>query len=412
MSSSSTDSSSASESVRLSVGEWGWVARPEWVPTLREATAIPWLNLRECSVAQLLKENDLRSVWRVTMGERAVIAKVYRRPQGWGKFKLSVTGPGCRREFMAAAWCRDRQLPVVRPIAYGRAARGSLFGPYVYLTEEIAPARSLSSYWLAQCDELGRRSREQDNAIVVAVARMLAELHEAGFCPTDLHAENILMVEGEPLRPILVDLHKARWNIRVHPVFRVSNLADLNQWFQHHAGRTDRLRFLLAYLNITTETLTRKTVRNYVKDVAEVTGWKFETLERKRDKRVWGDNRYFARIVLPNGWTGHVFLQARHPIRGSRCSNLKLTPLDWAAALEPLYQSGSLPNELTFGSQRIQIRIERTDDGSETLRDRWQEGHRQVHRGQIGPVPLALLEREQPGKPTERLLILGQEEQA
>ncbi len=230
--------------------------------------------------------------------------------------------------------------------------------------------------------------------------------------PADLHPENILVDRDD--RCVLVDLHKARFGIPVTEVLRILNLADLNQWFRRHAGRTARLRFLLAYLTYVMEQPSPRVVRKYVRETEEVTGWKAEKLEKKRDRRIFGDNHYFGVLALPGNWRAHVYLQAKHPLRGSRCAHLQFGKSDWAKALEPLLSAkrDSDPTELRLGAHIVPIRVERTGGQANSLGARCQEGHKQINPHQAAPLPLALLKHSAGHREIEVVLITERSDSA
>ena len=390
--------------VMVDSGGWRWTCTPKWEALISETAKIPWESLAQHAGAELLKDNELRSVWRVPLGAQAVVAKVFRPPGGWARLKARLFGPQGKREFEAAQFGEAQELSVVRPVAYGSRA-GDKTGCRVLLTEDIPEARSLSAYWLEQADSSGGRTPAIENAIVIRAAAFLESLHRAGFVPADLHPENILVDRDD--RCVLVDLHKARFGIPVTEVLRILNLADLNQWFRRHAGRTARLRFLLAYLTYTMEQPSRRVVRKYARETEEVTGWKSEKLEKKRDRRIFGDNRYFGVLALPHNWRAHVYLQAKRPLRGSRCSKLQFGKSDWATALEPLLaaEKGSDPTELRLGPHIVPIRVERAAGRTSGLWARWQEGHMQLNRHRTVPLPLALLKHSAGHREIEVVLI-------
>ncbi len=390
--------------VMVDAGGWRWACTPKWQALISETAGIPWESLTLRAGAKLLKDNELRSVWRVPIGEQIVVAKVFRPPGGWARLKARLFGPPGKREFEAAQFGHAHELSVVRPVAYGSRA-GDKTGVRVLLTEEISDAQSLSSHWLSKADSSGRRTPAIDNAIVTRAAAFLESLHRAGFVPADLHPENILVDRDD--RYVLVDLHKARFGIPVTEVLRILNLADLNQWFRRHAGRTARLRFLLAYLTYTMEQPSPRVVRKYARETEEVTGWKAEKLEKKRARRIFGDNRYFGVLTLPGNWRAHVYLQAKHPLRGSRCSHLQFGTSDWVKALEPLLsaEGDSDPTELRLGPHIVPIRVERTGGQANSLGARWQEGHKQINQHQAVPLPLALLKHSAGHREIEVVLI-------
>lgn len=386
---------------------WNWITVPEWRRLFDVEQEIDWANLAESSFAELIKANDLRSVWRVRIGERFVVAKIYDPSRGWARFiarvKALLWGPPARREFRAALFGRSAGLSMIRPIAYGKPEASSEKGSYILLSEEITPATALSTYWS------GSDNRKAKDVLIARLARFLEDLHSGLFFPTDLHPENILIrTDSEAPEPVLVDLHKSRFPIRVSKYARVSNLSDLNQWFQRNASRSDRLRFLLAYLAYAFDQPSRKVLRGYVEEIIEVSSWKTESLEKKRDKRIWGDNKYFGRLEVADGWRAHVFLQAKRPIVGSRCSTRRFSKSDWIDALEPLLNADGDADcdRIRIGSWDVPIDVSKCEDSPANLRDRWVEQQRGFNRHRAATLPLAFLERTAPGGSTAGMLIM------
>jgi tRNA A-37 threonylcarbamoyl transferase component Bud32 len=54
---------------------------------------------------------------------------------------------------------------------------------------------------------------------------------------------------------------------------------------------------------------------------------------RQRDRRIFGQNRYFQPIKLPHGWRGHVVLASKRHLGGSRAAEMIFTRADWLEAL-------------------------------------------------------------------------------
>lgn len=374
---------------------WGWDWRivPTWTTLFDRSDPVPFAALDDWPGAQQLKDNDLRSVWRLPLADRTIIAKVYEPPGGWNRVKQILLGPPARREFLAGLYGLKYNLRTVRPIAYGKMQSGGALAPHVLLTEEVPSARTLSQFWLERVSQPGLRCGELKNEIIIRLARFLHQLHAGRFVPADLHPNNILVDSGDDF--LLVDLHTAAFHIRPSQMLRISNLADLNQWFQRHAHRSDRLRFLLAYLIFAFEKPSPRLVRHYAGEVTQVTGWKAEALEKKRDKRLFGDNKYFGVLALPNRWTAHVYLQAGRPVPGSPCSRLRFEKSGWVDALQPLLQTEAsvMPDKLRLGSTEVSVAVMQARGKSNDLRIRWRQQHRRINRHQVVPLPLALLER-------------------
>ena len=60
--------------VMVDAGAWRWACTPKWQALISETANIPWDSLTRHAGAELLKDNELRRVWRVPIGEPGVVA--------------------------------------------------------------------------------------------------------------------------------------------------------------------------------------------------------------------------------------------------------------------------------------------------------------------------------------------------
>jgi tRNA A-37 threonylcarbamoyl transferase component Bud32 len=140
-----------------------------------------------------------------------------------------------RRELENALALRAAGLPAPRPLACGEEKRGWRKRSFVVLEE--VPGVALERIE----PPAGRERRE----LVLAVARLVRRLHEAGFAHRDLYLANIIK-EAEKLG--IVDLERVRGG-GVSERARRKDLAALDysavRW-----SATDRVRFLREYLGV------------------------------------------------------------------------------------------------------------------------------------------------------------------
>jgi hypothetical protein len=125
----------------------------------------------------------------------------------------------------------------------------------------------------------------------------------------------------------------------------IRNLAQFNQWFRLHAALTDRLRFLDRYLHwrgvLQSSSAFGRPLgcdrSELLRRLERAALTHANALYAKRDRRVLRSGRYFERLRLDDGWRAHVFLEAKHPVPGSRASRMVFTSGQWQAWLaEPL----------------------------------------------------------------------------
>lgn len=198
--------------------------------------------------ARLLKSGPSSTVAeiRTTVGGRSIraILKRFHRPRALDPLLARVRPSPALRSWINGHALVERCLPTARPLAVGRTANNET----LLVTEFIDNAVELSK-WI---DGLRQRRpdeiREQLRNAIPAVARAIRELHERGLSHRDLKAANILVApEG---RIWFIDLVGVRRQTSVSDETRAANLTRLNASFVEHPliTRTDRLRFLRAYL--------------------------------------------------------------------------------------------------------------------------------------------------------------------
>ena len=160
-----------------------------------------------------------------------------------------------RRHRAWDAWFRGhallaRGVPTTRPLAAYEpmhAARGDGY----LITEWLADAQDLHLYaW----DLAGRNSDERRHRLrqtAVAIGKIVGRLHDQRFTHRDLKANNLLVRElPDGVEGFLIDLDGLRHGSRPDRELCCKNLARLALSVEMHPwiSRTDRLRFLRAYL--------------------------------------------------------------------------------------------------------------------------------------------------------------------
>jgi hypothetical protein len=152
------------------------------------------------------------------------------------KFLLPSSEPTAYDEFANIAAFHRAGLPTVVPIAAGRQ-RGSYL-----VTQALDGCIKLDDY-IRQATLTPRAKTE----LISGLAGLIRRMHAAGFNHRDLYLCHILRDGGGGL--YLVDLHRVQRRAAVPERWRVKDIAALN--YSAPAGifsRTDRLRFLKAYL--------------------------------------------------------------------------------------------------------------------------------------------------------------------
>jgi hypothetical protein len=146
------------------------------------------------------------------------------------------------------------------------------------------------------------------------MASFLARLHELGILPPDLHPENLLVkapAEGSTPEPVLIDLAGTRIGKRVTNREAARNLADLAPWFMLRTRVVDRLRFLRAYWRHRWDG-DRAAFDRLLHEVERSALRGRRRLWARRDRRIRGENAYFASLSAGMGIHARVCLRVRN----------------------------------------------------------------------------------------------------
>jgi tRNA A-37 threonylcarbamoyl transferase component Bud32 len=142
----------------------------------------------------------------------------------------------------------QKGIPVALPLAKGEKRRFNCLLDSYLVTKAFVNAMPLHRY-VDYCLKDGKTSDilERRKMLNKKLALLVKKIHNAGFFYRDLHAGNILVVEGDDGKPqlYLVDLHRVKYLKRVPIWMRIKDLAQLRNSIA--ASRTDRMRFLHEY---------------------------------------------------------------------------------------------------------------------------------------------------------------------
>jgi len=175
------------------------------------------------------------------------------------------------RSWIAGQGFRERGLPTARPFVVLHRKKFGMWHEGYLITEKITHAADLHEY-LESLDSLkGRRRLHGLRSMIDRVARTIRALHQRQLSHRDLKAANILVrrhdappdepsAYSQDIQNLLYMPESSVWLIdlvgverfgELSPARRVQNLTRLNASFhdQPIITRTDRLRFLLTYLN-------------------------------------------------------------------------------------------------------------------------------------------------------------------
>jgi tRNA A-37 threonylcarbamoyl transferase component Bud32 len=243
--------------------------------------------------AHVVKHGPHRTVYHVVLPGLEFYLKHNRLADCRAKLRELVRPSKARSEYEHAREVAARQVPTFEPLALGERCRASAARDSFLITRALPETRPLHFFLentLSQWPML-RRTRLRQR-LAVALARLLARMHDAGIAHHDLHPGNLLLRLDAEDRPelFLIDLHAVRIGAPLSWRARRANLIMLNRWFSLRSERTDRLRFWRAYSGIedqesaTLADLERRTLASNLR------------MWRKMDRRCLANNRHFRRV--------------------------------------------------------------------------------------------------------------------
>ena len=431
--------------VSLKVSPFRWYCLSGYHTRLFGPDHPTWSDLDHDDRAQLVKENPVRRVYRISLNELEVYAKVYQPAGVRGLLKRIFRPVPSQVEFHHLQIAHTRQVPVVKPIAWGRSIKTGN-QQAILLTESLGRTKSLEEMlWSEEPVD-----PEELAAGLQSAAQLLGRMHCAGILHGDLHPGNILLIpqiensgdkeqdkekereEQEEFPPTktnfpayITDLQNARFEQRgghasaepFHPR-RICNTAILFAALRHTLRAEQLDRFVLEYLE------TMQPNRNWPEDQAA----KYRNLVNRRsdehDERIWAgrdrralrDSRYAKKLRLNRDWEAMVHLQLKRPLKFSPASRHQFTVEQWRAVLaDPMIltapgrflKEGSrttvVARTLALGRKEIPAVAKHTKlrpgwrGVLESLRmsralKQWKIANALITRGLPTPLPLAVLE--------------------
>lgn len=368
-----------------------------------------WFHLDTEARAEIVKTSAQRAVYRAAWGGRGVFVKAWRLGGAAAALRRWLRLPPGKLEFLRTCAARRAGAPAVRPLAWGEGRTSPRV--FVLITESAEPAEALRAAW-ERVRAAPLRSIAGERELIFAVAAAVARMHAAGVVHRDLHPRNVLVArdEGGAWRVLLLDWRGAKIRRSAPNAACTADLVQLDQHFHRVASHTQRVRFLREYLRArdpdADPRVRRLRLREILTNAAPLVARHRRRLARIRDRRLDGDDRYFAVIDAGGGWRGRVMLRdgRRHVL--TRRLDVELTTADWAPVLARAVSravDGDDP-EAVFaapwgGSLRCRVsgrlsladRLRWTLSGS-PARSAFLRCHRDRHRDRDVPLILAFAE--------------------
>ncbi len=252
--------------------------------------------------AHIVKHGPHRTVYHVVLPEIDFYFKHNRLADYRAKLREWIRPSKARVEYRHARAVAARGIPTFEALAVGEPCRGTSARDSYLLTRALPETRPLNSFLEITWPQWpSRRQARLRQRIAAALARLLAQMHDAGVAHHDLHPGNLLLRldADDRVELFLVDLHAVRIGAPLAWPARRANLILLNRWFLLRSQLTDRLRFWRFYESLTSppsdaiEQLERGTLRSNLR------------LWHKLDRRSVQRNRHF-RSIQSGEVSGHV----------------------------------------------------------------------------------------------------------
>ena len=273
----------------------GWWVRADWSNALLEDGRLRLDEWKRAGCLTTVKRGPHRVVYRADLPEGSVYVKHFLVPNFRAKARQWFRSGKGRNEGRRAAKLEAIGVPTITPVALGERRVRKLLMENFLVTEEIPDTLPLDEFVEHRLPLMpaGRRGRLRRD-LALTLADLTARLHDAGFVHQDFHPGNLLLHigPGDSLRLAVIDLDALR-QIRTlnWPDVR-ENLAHLNHYFWSRCNRSDRYRFLQAYLKARQEP-GAPSPRVLSRAIEKSTRVWAERLWSRWGRRCWGRNKYF-----------------------------------------------------------------------------------------------------------------------
>ncbi len=275
-------------------GEVGWWVCGDWRDALIGPSGLRLEEWRRRGKLTIVKDGPHRTVYRADLDEGTVYVKHFLVPNLRAKLRQWLRRGKGRNEGRRARHLAEIGVSTITPIALGEQRKHVLLLENYLVTHAIPESLPLDEFVeerLPQWPE-PRRSRVR-RLLATELADLTARMHDAGFAHLDFHPGNILirMDPGDQPRLSMIDLDALRVTRPLGWADAETNLSLLNHYFWMRSNRSDRLRFLAAYLQ--TRRSRPPDFRRFARSIESATRDWAERLWRRWGRRCRGSNKYF-----------------------------------------------------------------------------------------------------------------------
>ena len=274
---------------------------------------------------ELVKRNSSRSVWRVEIEGRGLYLKQFHSRSFWHRLAGLVGVSDAKTEFKFMKYLSGEGIATARALAVGSGN-----GMYWLVSGAVAPATQLDHWHKREIQKgFAGLKRIRDGAVVLG--EMIGKMHASGVVHCDLHCGNVMVKEvSGKLELVLMDLHRAKRSRRLSRRVCAKNLSHLLHDRFFMTTRTDRLRFLQAYLR---NANIGGSLRGWVVLIEHFGKGHTARQNAQRDRRMCRNNKYFQSVSVGGSWQGHVVQASKRKLAGSRAAGVELKKTDWEQVL-------------------------------------------------------------------------------
>jgi tRNA A-37 threonylcarbamoyl transferase component Bud32 len=288
----------------VQTGPVGWWLRGPWDETLLGPEGLRLEQWRAEGRLATVKSGPHRIVYRVDLPEGAIYIKHYLIPDYRAMFRQWFRRGKGRNEGKRSEVLASIGVPTIHPIALGeQRKRNFLFENYL-ITREIPGTVPLDEFLEQHLGDHPEPLRSQiRQRLATSLAVLTARLHNEGMTHIDFHPGNILVRLDADDMPALtmIDLDALRTNSRLSWARAERNLALLDHYFWLRSNRSDRHRFLKAYLENRSEQVAD--ARRFAEGIENSTRAWAERLWRRWGRRCRSTNKYFHVFEGPASWS-------------------------------------------------------------------------------------------------------------
>jgi len=396
------------DSVRWHVAdEWG-----EWKELLSGPAGLRLDQWLDSGQAREVKTGEHRTVYRLDLPQGTFYVKHYHGSYLLGPGRHLMQSSASRREYTKAVEVARRDVPAVRPVAFGERIRGGLVRESYLVTEGVERSCSVREYVLERLPQLPQTKRcRARRRLAVALAELCATAHQAGVDHDDFHAGNVLVRletcpitgEDDALPGLqLIDLPGVRLSRPLSWARSRASLAMFNSGWWDCATSADQWRFWKAYVARRPEL---QLGRMEALQVVAATRRYSRRILAKRGKRTLRNNRDYYMMHRSRG-KGHAVSDLPCSVVRGMLDN----PEQWLHdAVESSGGAASVHGRTTvkaripmaLGSEDVAIQRYRPVTWRESLLDNfrrsravraWCWGHALLERGIATARPLAVCE--------------------